>query len=317
MILTITLNPSMDYIYTIDKFVSGAQNRFHSPTKMTGGKGINASRALSLLGKKVLSFSLIGGTNGKFIKKELEKEAFQTIFFTVDEESRNAITIMHDKDIQTEIVEEGPFVSSLNETKIIRQLTTLLKDSPEINIVTINGSINSSNTNFYTDLLNVFNREIKRDLLILMDVSKEQLINVVGNQGYKPHFIKPNLVEFGELIGTPLNSKEQALEMLKKKSFGIPYLLVSCGEEGAVAQINEQLYDIHIPKIDLVNPTGSGDATVAGAAYAFDNRFDDIRLIKMSMACGISNALENGVGVVQKTVVDKLMDEIKVIKVEK
>ena len=46
MICTLTLNPSLDYIVTVDHFQVGATNRTSDDFILPGGKGINVSIVL-------------------------------------------------------------------------------------------------------------------------------------------------------------------------------------------------------------------------------------------------------------------------------
>ncbi|API88033.1 hypothetical protein BKP56_01205 [Marinilactibacillus sp. 15R] len=314
MILTITLNPSMDYIYHIDHFNLGKQNRFNTPTKMPGGKGINASRTIASLNTEVLAFIFLGGTNGKIIYKELQKEKFSNYHIKIEEESRNAITIMHDNETHTEIVEKGPLIS---EEKKIETFNSILEiiSANHINIVSVNGSVNSENEFFYNELLEVLRTKINHEIIILMDVSKEKLKNIVNKSKYRPDFIKPNLFEFGELYDKEITEKSEVIEMLKLHNIDIPYVLVSCGGDGAVAKMKNKIYDVSIPSIQLVNPTGSGDATVGGVAYSFENHFSDEEILRQAMACGVANAMESGVGVVSQENVNAISKQITIKEV--
>ena len=52
MIYTVTFNPSLDYIVTVDDFMTGVVNRTSKEIIFPGGKGINVSMVLSNLGYK-------------------------------------------------------------------------------------------------------------------------------------------------------------------------------------------------------------------------------------------------------------------------
>ena len=39
-------------------------------------------------------------------------------------------------------------------------------------------------------------------------------------------------------------------------------------------------YRVTIPKIETINPVGSGDATIAGLAYGIQQKLDDISILK-------------------------------------
>lgn len=298
MILTITLNPSMDYVYHTETFHLGEHNRMQNPTKMPGGKGINCARALSTTTSSVLAFTVLGGENGKLIHNFLAKESFTLDILEIDGESRNAITIMHDNNSHTEIVENGPVIDNDMKVEIFKRIKDLLVSNKDIDIVTINGSVNTEDEFFYNDLLEHITESVDRELTILMDLSKNSLINIYNSETIVPDFIKPNEKEFGELIGKKVDNKEEILTHLKELETRIPYVLVSSGSTGALAKFNGNIYDVKIPSITVVNPTGSGDSTVAGIAYAIDNNMSEPDIIKMGMAFGIANAAEDGVGII-------------------
>nr|HPJ00816.1 PfkB family carbohydrate kinase [Enterococcus sp.] len=69
-----------------------------------------------------------------------------------------------------------------------------------------------------------------------------------------------------------------------------------------------------IPTIDIVNTTGSGDASVGGFAHAIENNFSLENTFKYSMACGMSNAQHGEVGFINKTDVETFVKQIQVKK---
>lgn len=97
MIVTITMNPSMDFTYFIDHFQVGGMNRFKTPTKSVGGKGVNAGRTAAMSGSKVLLTGFLGGDFGSLVNKYLNQEnLFELDMLPANGETRNAITVMHD-----------------------------------------------------------------------------------------------------------------------------------------------------------------------------------------------------------------------------
>ena len=51
MILTLTLNPSIDISYSLDQINLDTVNRVNKTIKTAGGKGLNVTRVLSEYGK--------------------------------------------------------------------------------------------------------------------------------------------------------------------------------------------------------------------------------------------------------------------------
>lgn len=315
MILTITLNPSIDYIYHKDHFFLGQHNRFANPESMPGGKGINCSRAIHFLGGDSLTYLVIGGNNGQRILSDLESEDFSLIVYEVTQSSRNAITIMHDDNTHTEIVEAGPIIDDNDEKTIIKDIINKIQNNSSIDTVTINGSVNSKNESFYLNPLKSLRIEFEDRIKIILDISGSQLKNILTQEEFLPDLIKPNFTEFQELVNENFKNKNELLDYLQIYKTNIPYFIVSCGSNGAILKTFNKIYNIEIPKINVVNPTGSGDSTVGGLAFAISNNYSTTDMIKLGMACGISNTMQNGVGVVDKSMIETIKNKIQITEI--
>lgn len=310
MILTVTLNPSMDAIYFTERFVLGEMNRCGTPLKAVGGKGINAGRTAAILGSSVKTFGVLAGLNGQFIQQQLQNEPFQQHFLQIPGESRNAITIMDQAQNQTEIVESGPKITAAIAKDLLHAVLEESRANPLVTTIALCGSANTDNPFFYRDYLLQLDQQLARPIYFLADLSGEQLENALKGS-VKPFFIKPNIHEFSALIQTPIQTKKEALRQLRHPLLAdVPFVLVSCGSDGAVARYHDRFFTLTIPSILPINPTGSGDATVGGVAYALDQHLPIEETLRYAMACGISNALEEKVGFVTSENVALLKEQI-------
>ena len=222
---------------------------------------------------------------------------------------------MHNNGIQTEMIEVGPYVNETTEEEILKKIIQQNNISTNIEVICLCGSVNSKNENLYQNFIKIIKKKLGNDIKILADISRTQLKNVLESD-YKPYFIKPNIHEFSEIIDTVVNTKEEIVYHLKNSNLfdGVPLIIVSCGEDGAIAKFNKEIYDLKIPTIDLVNPTGSGDATVGGVAYALDNKLTTEEILRYAMASGVANAMEEAVGFVDKKNVDDIKNKIIIKK---
>ena len=71
MILTVTLNPSIDISYPLEELKLDTVNRVSEVSKTAGGKGLNVTRVLAESGETVGATGFVGGTNGQFIFHEM------------------------------------------------------------------------------------------------------------------------------------------------------------------------------------------------------------------------------------------------------
>lgn len=317
MIVTVTMNPSIDLAYFIDHFTLGRMNRFNSPTRSVGGKGINAGRTAAQSGSEVVLTGFLAGDIGELVEKYLREEKLFTLdMINTSGETRNAITIMHDKDTHTEIVESGPEISDDEVYQLLDKVKNIHEQS-KLKVICISGSINSKNEKIYLEMLTYIRENISKELPVFMDVSGKQLLSLLKNNIYKPSFIKPNVHELGEILHKEIETKEDARKELGHSYFkGIDYIMISCGEEGALCKVDEDFYDITIPNIEIVNTTGSGDASVGGFAHAVEHEFSLEDTLKYSMACGMSNAQHGEVGFIDKEDVKTFIQQIQVKKLE-
>lgn len=316
MIITVTFNPSIDYIYFLDQFIKeGEHNRVGNPLRMVGGKGLNTARTLSLLKEEVLALAVVGGNNGNTLKNLFLQEKIPVVFFDNDAETRTSMTFMS-KDTQTELVEKGPSISKAVIQNVENYLINICQEREDISCISFNGTLITDDTTIYAKLLSRLHKKLPTNIKLLMDLSEPLLTPVLQNS-VVPYFIKPNIKELSDLVGQTISTKEDVISILKyhKNLKNIPFLLVSMGSQGAVAQINHILYDVKIPIINAINPTGSGDATVGGVCYSIQHQFSPEKTLKYAMACGMSNASHERVGFVEKQHVEKLVQQIEVIKI--
>ena len=71
MILTLTINPSIDRNVFVDRLVFEDRAYILSRSDSPGGRGINASRVLHCYGAKTLAVATSGGANGERFEKLL------------------------------------------------------------------------------------------------------------------------------------------------------------------------------------------------------------------------------------------------------
>ena len=110
MILTVTMNPSIDTAYPLAGPLKIDDVNRVEPIKTAGGKGLNVSRVLGQLGDDVLATGLLGGRMGDFIADRLDECGVAHDFARIAGESRVCIAVLHEGN-QTEFLEAGPEVS--------------------------------------------------------------------------------------------------------------------------------------------------------------------------------------------------------------
>lgn len=193
MILTITMNPSVDISYRLNTLHMDDVNRCNDYQKTAGGKGLNVTRVIQQMDQPVIATGLIGGPLGIFIQEELDKQGISHKFSHIKGSTRNCIAILHDEGKQTEILESGPSVSEVEQADFLTLYSDLIKKSE---VVTMSGSLPQGVSNtFYADLLKLTAGETK----VILDSSGESLKQALLGKS-KPYAIKPNETEIAQLL---------------------------------------------------------------------------------------------------------------------
>ena len=292
MILTVTMNPSIDTAYTLDHLIIDDVNRV-VPSKTAGGKGLNVSRVLCQLGDDVVATGLLGGHMGEYMAELMKADGIPADFTPIAGETRICLNILHEGN-QTELLESGPTVSAEELAAFEAKFDELVTKA---DCVTISGSLPKGiDADFYAGLVS---KCVKAGAPVLLDTSGASL-DAALEAADKPTLVKPNLTEINALLGTsytPEQVSELAAALQADSRFaGIEWVVVSMGAAGSFAFHNGKIYRAVTPPIPAVNATGSGDSTIAGFAHAIAAGADDATVLKTGNTCGKLNAMDPQTG---------------------
>ena len=269
MIYTVTFNPSLDYIVSVDDFKLGLTNRTSSELILPGGKGTNVSTVLKNLGFESTALGFVAGFTGNEIVKRLNDMGIKSDFISI-ENGISRINLKLKSIDGTEINGAGPDISEEKVNKLMDKLNQL----KEGDVLVLAGSIPSSmSDNIYRDIM----ADLKdRGVMIVVDATKDLLLNVLE---YHPFLIKPNNHELGEIFDVKLTTREEVIPYGRKlQEKGARNVLVSMAGEGAVLIAEDgQVFDAPAPKGKLINGVGAGDSMVAGfVAGWIENRITNM-----------------------------------------
>ena len=296
--------------YPLEQLNIDTVNRLSKVSKTAGGKGLNVSRVLAQLGAPITATGVIGGHYGNYLTEQLDKDDIHHNFSKIAGETRSCIAILHEGQ-QTEILESGPQVSKEEQANYIANFEKILSDA---NYVTISGSLPKGiHHDFYSVLTE---KATLANARVLLDTSGATLKRSIESD-YKPFLIKPNETEIADLIGKEIKSEPTLVEALEDEKFdGIEWIVVTLGADGALVKNKNNYYRVEIPTIDIKNPVGSGDSTIAGLAYAlYKNETPEV-VIKTGMVTGMLNTQEEKTGYINVDNFEALFEQVKIIKIK-
>lgn len=282
MIYTVTFNPSLDYIVSVDDFKLGLTNRTSSELMLPGGKGLNVSMVLGNLGIDNTAFGFAAGFTGDEIVRRVEAMGVKAEFIRI-QDGFSRINLKLKSIDGTEINGCGPQIGGQDVEQLMEKLDALKAGD----VLVLAGSIpNSMPDDIYKKIMQ---RLDGRNVMIVVDATRELLVNVLE---YHPFLVKPNNHELGEIFGVTLKSREEVVPYARKlREMGAVNVLVSMAGEGAVLVAGDgSIYQAPAPKGKLVNGVGAGDSMVAGFLAGWLERKDYQHAFYMGISAGSASA---------------------------
>ena len=282
MIYTVTFNPSLDYIVTVNDFRLGETNRTASEQMLPGGKGINVSTVLENLGFDNTALGFVAGFTGREIVSKVRELGFQSEFIELDEGWSRINIKMKDFD-GTEINGQGPAINGAALQALLEKLDGL----KEGDVLVLAGSIPASIPE--TIYAEIMKRLDGKGVLTVVDATNDLLMEVLP---YHPFLIKPNQHELGAIFGVELDTQESVVPYARKmQEQGALNVLVSMGGKGAVLlDADGEVHMLPAPEGTLVNAVGAGDYMVAGFLAGWLEKKDYEHAFRMGVSAGSASA---------------------------
>ncbi len=285
MIYTVTFNPSLDYIVSVNHFKPGIVNRTVAELMFPGGKGINVSMVLKNLGYDSVALGFMAGFTGNEIVRLLEEKEINSDFISVAH-GMSRINVKLRSDEESEINGMGPEIGREDIQKLYTQLDKL----KEGDILVLAGSIPSvMPESMYMDIMRYLSG---RGIDIIVDATKDLLLNVLE---YHPFLIKPNNHELGEIFGVKLKTKDDVIPYARRmQEKGARNVLVSMAGDGALLVTEEgRVYESMPPKGEVKNSVGAGDSMVAGFLAGYLATHDYEEAFYMGLCTGSASAFSD------------------------
>lgn len=284
MIYTVTFNPSLDYIMNVSEIKHGATNRSDGEIINFGGKGINVSYMLSVLGEPSVALGFVGGFTGEELKRALSVSGITTDFITLDEGITRINVKLNDGSI-TEINAAGPSITE----KALDELMGKLDSLTASDTLVLAGSVPKSlPKDIYAKIMSRLENSSVR---VVVDAEGKLLVDTLK---YRPFLIKPNSDELCAILGyVPKNDDELVAAAKSLQSMGAKNVLVSLGADGALL-LDElsAVRRIKAPRIEPKSTVGAGDSMIAGFLAGLNNGYE--YALKLGIASGSASAASFG-----------------------
>lgn len=269
MIVTVTLNPSLDRTLSLDEpLTRGAVHRLIPVSTEPGGKGVNVSRALTQNG--VDTVALLPAADHDPILAELRTRGVPFHNIDIPGTVRSNLTITENDGTTTKLNEPGAHL----DDAALAALTAVVRDhAARATWVVLSGSLPPGVPDgWYADIVAQLAALPCR---VAVDTSERPLTALAeAFSTAAPDLIKPNSEELAWLTGRSAHELEAAaaqgdsLPVISAAqqlvTRGAHTVLVTLGGSGAVLVDHDGVWAATAPSIVPRSTVGAGDASLAG-----------------------------------------------------
>jgi 1-phosphofructokinase len=257
VIVTLTLNPSLDRTVEVPGLVRGAVIRASGGRIDPGGKGVNVARALLANGVAARAVLPAGGAVGRQLVELLEVEGVPMTAVPVAGATRSNLTLSEPDGTVTKINEGGELLGT-DEIDLLADAVVQLVGP--LDWAVLSGSLPTGvDAGVYARLTERF---VQAGIDVAVDTSGPALVRAVRAQ---PTIVKPNRDELSEALGRDIRSLADAVEAAELlRSAGALSVLASLGPDGAVLVERDGVVFGDCVVDEPRSSVGAGDCLLAG-----------------------------------------------------
>lgn len=306
MIYTITQSPVLNRTFEVEQTVYDDVNEIVKEGNSPGGKGIDVSRVIRELGGQSVALGFIGGYNGLEVEGRLVNEGILCDFTRINDEIRSTITIyQRKKNLQTLLSTSAPEVRPFE----VSALYNKIREVPGDSYVVLGGTMPPGmSDSFFAQLITTLK---EKGVRVILDADHGVLSSGV-NAG--PFLIKPNIHEFGRLVGTSITDLGEIVEKAQPLLAMVDNIVVSAGARGAIGVCREGSYHAAPPGVKVRSPVGAGDSLVAGIVFELSKGGSLEESLALGVACGTASTLIPGNGLCTKEDIDIIKKDVIIKK---
>ena len=305
-ILTVTLNPALDVLTTIDRVSDTHKMRCGAVIKHPGGGGVNVARVLHRLGANCVALYLAGGVTGERHHQLMRAEHVRCHVLPIAQETRESFSVHelssgHD----FRFVLPGPEVSAAECQACLDHVAQHL---PGQFLVISGGLAPGMPTDFAAQLTALARAHGVR---VVLDANGPMLTHALRVGVY---LFKPSLRELRELTGQDLPDEATQVAAARQiiHSGQAEVVVVSLGEAGAMAiSATQGWYASSVP-VAVQTTIGAGDSLVGGMVWALGRGESLLRAFQYGMAAGAAALLAPGTALCQAHDVHRLLPQVVV-----
>lgn len=286
MILCAGLSPAWQHTLVFETLCLGEVNRAREVHWCASGKVLNAARAAHRLASHVeprlyvRAMTVLGGATGVQMRAALAAEGLDAAVVETRAATRVCTTVIgRAEDCTTELVEEA---SALDAAELVGFRDRFRMEAERAKAMVLTGSLPAgAPADYYRSLIDGLAAPA------VLDIRGPELLATLP---LKPLLVKPNREELARTRGRPIvGEAELAAAMREVAERGAQWVVVSQGAESVWAFGEGRLHRFQPPRVEIVNPIGSGDCLAGGIAFGLAQGLAPLEAIRLGIAAAADN----------------------------
>lgn len=277
---TLTVNPTIDVAYEIERLEPIRKLRASSELHDPGGGGLNVARVFVRLGGNARCHYMSGGASGKALDALLDLHQLVVARTPIAGETRVSTTVFEAATgLEYRMVAPGPEIAEPEWNACLERLAQAQGD-----IIVASGSLaRGLPDDFYARVAQVAQRAGKR---FVLDSSGRGLAG--GLEGGDVFLAKPSIEELRELVGDPLEEEQDIAEAARDivGRGAVEHLAVTMGDKGALLASGGEITRIAAVPVTAASTVGAGDSFLAAMVHALMENGEMVEAFRFGMAAG-------------------------------
>jgi 1-phosphofructokinase family hexose kinase len=311
LILTVTPNPSLDYLFQAGTLKWDDANRIDAPRVRPGGQGINVTRAARALGANSIAVALLGGPTGAELAHFLTTE--QTPFIKIDIRGETRVFVgVRESDSGRSLLlnPRGPRIDEDEVENSLRECFRVI-DRLRPAWVAACGSLPPGIPADFYARIGEHARAAGASFVPDTDGEALRLASQYAN------LLVPNKHEAERLLDTRLDSMAATRRAVSRLiEWGAQTAAITLGERGAVVTDGTSVWHAEPPRSDHGSAVGAGDTFLAALLHSLMQKLPLDRGIATSVAAGTAVLASKGSELLSRAELDALIEAVTVRRLD-